>query len=211
MTLKDMKQSLKGIKPDISHVRFDSMVYESRPKEYGCDKYTRSNYLRPSEDDREAWNRFRSYIRGMVAHGVKTLDSMEAHQAQDPDLLDGEGMRAACFAPDTEIDGSGFPPSHLPHVAHALASGSMGVCLAIDYGLLPKDPGQPWKETATPAPATDFDFDDEPTLVREPVVGVGAGVYVALHTEAPELDKPGSCERHAGDVPRSWCEDCQAS
>ena len=71
---------------------------------------------------------------------------MERHQSQDPKLTDVEGMKVAAYAADTDVTpGSKIGASMLPHVAPACASLMMAITQATDAGLLPKDPGTPWR------------------------------------------------------------------
>lgn len=143
--MKDLKEALgSGLKPDVTHVRTPLMVYTARACEYGSDKYERANFLRRTPGGRRSdFLRLREYARATVSHLMKALDSMEAHQANDPELRDLGGMVRACYAADEEA-GSSFPASGLPHWAHAAASLNMALAQAVDVGLLPADPGQPW-------------------------------------------------------------------
>lgn len=147
--MKDMKEGLTSArKADITHVRGPFMVYTARPCEYGSDKYERSNFLRPAGGTKADFIRFRQYLRAALSHVVSTLDSMERHQAGDPDLLDEAGMRAAAYAADTDRQpGAKVGASLLPHVAHGCASLMMAVTQAAESGLLPADPGTPWRVT----------------------------------------------------------------
>ncbi len=143
--LKDTKESLTGAKPDLTHVRRDSAVYESRAKEYGSVKYERGNYLRDSDDSTvDSVERLRTYIRGSISHWMHMLDSIADHEANDPNFKDLQALIQACYAPDTEVGNDGTPASLLPHACGALASGAMAVSIGVKLGLLPKDPGQPW-------------------------------------------------------------------
>jgi hypothetical protein len=145
--LADMKEGLSsGRKPDISHVRTPLMVYTARACEYGSAKYERANYLRPVGGPRADFERLRAYLRAAVGHTLATLDAMEAHQAQDPELNDVEGMRTAAFAVDNDAaPGATYPASGLPHLCGAAASLNMALTQAVAAGLLPADPGQPWR------------------------------------------------------------------
>ena len=150
--LKDQKAALSdGSKPDITHVRNSFLVYCARPCEYGNDKYERANYLRKTdgEDGNNLdFQRFRAYLRAARSHIGLTLDAMERHQANDPELKDKVGMKDAVYAEDTDATGGAadeIGPSGLPHVCGAVASLMMAIEQAVNCGLLPKDPGQPWK------------------------------------------------------------------
>lgn len=160
--MKDMKEGLSSArKADITHVRTPFLVYTARPCEYGSDKYERGNFLRPASGDpagsveamRAAFQRFRSYLRADLAHTLATLDAMEKHLAGDPKLEDVEGMKRAAYAADTDVTpGAKVGASKLPHIAHGCASKMMAITQAVDAGLLPDDPGTPWREAAKPLP-----------------------------------------------------------
>lgn len=144
--LQDMKEALgAAVKPDITHVRYSTMVYIARASEYGSAKYQRANYIRPVDGTAADFKRLRGYLRAAKAHIVRALDSMERHQSADPELEDVAGMLDAAYAPDTDA-GPTFPASRLPHLSHAAASINMAIEQATLYGLLPADPGQPWTE-----------------------------------------------------------------
>ena len=145
--LKDMKEALGGArKPDLTHVRRHFAIYAARACEYGSDKYERSNYLRAIDGGMGAqFERFRQYLRAGVSHLLATLDDMERHQANDPNLEDDAGLKCAAYSSDTDITpGAKVGASGLPHVAHACASLMMAIEQAVDAELLPADPGQPW-------------------------------------------------------------------
>ncbi len=146
-TLKDMKSALNsGVKPDITHVRTPTLNYIARASEYGNAKgYERANYIRETAGPADDFNRLRAYLRANVSHTIRCLDMMERHQANDPKLTNVEGMRAACFAPDTDVPDHPVGPSMLPHLCGAVASLNMALEQAVNAGLLPEDPGQPWK------------------------------------------------------------------
>lgn len=152
--LKDLKEALSSNrKPDITHVRSVFLTYTARPCEYGDDKYERANYMRPTGDGphdvptAEDFRRFRAYLRAAIGHIMSTLDSMERHQSQDPNLVDVEGMKVAAYAVDTDAKpGQKIGASLLPHVAPACSSLNMAIQQAVDCGLLPPDPGTPWKK-----------------------------------------------------------------
>ena len=165
--MKDLKEGLSNArKADITHVRTPTMVYVARACEYGNDKYERANYLRPAATHPSGrtsllaeFERHRKYLRATVSHLMAVLDAMELHQALDPNLNDVPGMRRAAYAADTDATpGCRIGASGLPHLAHAAASLNMAVTQATCYGLLPPDPGTPWR-TAVPTAVT----DDSPT------------------------------------------------
>lgn len=152
--LKDVKEALGSArKPDITHLRSAFATYVSRPCEYGCDKYERANYLRATGEGAHEqptgtdFERFRSYLRAMISHGLLVLDAMERHQANDPQLLDVDGMKRAAYAVDTDMKpGQKIGASLLPHVAMCGSSMMMAIEQAVDCGLLPRDPGTPWRD-----------------------------------------------------------------
>lgn len=153
--LKDMKEGLSSSrKADTTHIRRSFQIYTCRPCEYGSDKYERANFMRPAAPTnvdmdvqmRAAFERFRKYLRAARDHIDECLESMERHQSQDPKLTDVEGMKIAAYAVDTDVTpGSKIGASMLPHVAPACASLMMAITQATDAGLLPKDPGTPWR------------------------------------------------------------------
>ncbi len=160
--MKDMKAALgNNSKPDITHVRTAIEVYIARACEYGSAKYERGNYMRlPEGGDnvRDHFIRFGGYLRSVKSHVNKTLDSTERHLANDPELLDEDGMKAAAFAPDPDAtEGAPVGASGLPHVAHASAALMMAIVQATMYGLLPEDPGQPWEQLELPLEQPTYD------------------------------------------------------
>ncbi len=148
-SLKDMKAALgTNVKPDITHIRTPLLNYGARNCEYGNDKYERANYIRPTQGGLAAdFNRYRGYLRAAMSHLVRNLDAMERHQALDPNLTDEVGMRAACFAVDNDPSEK-VGPSLLPNIGGTVASLNMALEQAVAAGLLPNDPGTPWKPKA---------------------------------------------------------------
>lgn len=163
--LKDMKEGLSSSrKADTTHIRRSFQIYTCRPCEYGSDKYERANFMRPAVDvnvDADVWmraafERFRKYLRAARDHIDECLESMERHQSGDPKLVDVEGMKNAAYAMDTDVTpGSKIGASLLPHVAPACSSLMMAITQAADAGLLPKDPGTPWRVAPTVAKETE--------------------------------------------------------
>jgi hypothetical protein len=152
--VKDLKEGLNSSrKADTTHVRKSLKIYVARPCEWGSVKYERANFARPAsshppgsaEAVKADFNRLRAYLRAASDHIADALDSMERHQAGDPDLRDVDGMKRAAYAVDTDAKpGCPFGASGLPHIAPAAASLMMAIEQATLYGLLPADPGQPW-------------------------------------------------------------------
>jgi len=150
--MKDLKEALSsGRKPDITHARTPLLVYVARGCEYGDStqggKYIRANYLRPTEDLKADFLRYRAYLRAVVSHASQILDSLELHQAMDPDLTDVEGMKVAAYAKDVDAaPGCTVGASRLPHACGLAASINMVITQAVNAGLIPADPGQPWRK-----------------------------------------------------------------
>ena len=157
--MKDLKAALNStLKPDITHCRTPYLNYTARACMYGNVKYERANYARPTGDGphttptREDFERFRAYLRAGASHIFQVLDAMEAHQANDPQFLDVEGMKRAAFAVDTDVTpGAKVGASLLPHVSPACASLNMAITQAVACGLLPADPGPTWEARTQPA------------------------------------------------------------
>jgi hypothetical protein len=153
--LADMKEGLRsGRKADLTHVRTPFLNYTARACEYGSDKYERANYLRPADascipgvPQPADFTRLRSYLRAAASHILQVLDAMEAHQAGDPQLRDTGGMRSAAYCEDTDTTpGQKVGASGLPHLCGASASLMMAITQASRAGLLPADPGTPWRD-----------------------------------------------------------------
>lgn len=147
--MKDMKEALtSGRKPDISHVRGPGKVYSCRAHEYGSDKYERANYVRLSANAADAARNYRSYLASVDRHITAALDAMEYLEAEFPGFEDAPLSRLleAVYAADTDASPS-FPASTLPHISHAMAGLGMAITKAVRDGILPADPGQPWKDS----------------------------------------------------------------
>lgn len=208
--MEDLKRSLGTTeKPDITHVRKPIMVAIARACEYGSAKYERSNFLREQDDAKGDFLRFRSYLRACLSHVVETLDSMEQHQANDPSLLDVEGMDRAAYAADTDPDTTGkVGPSGLPHVYGAAASLMMAISQATQGGLLPDDAGQPWAKVRSEditvtaervgkvtTGTWDMPRKSEGVCVSDALVAqFGEGTKQPAETPDPDL-KPWQCRR----------------
>ena len=202
--MKDLKEALGSArKADVTHVRSGIKRYIARACEYGSAKYERGNYLRPAaagakrggtqapELVRADFNRLRAYLRAAASHIDATLDAMELHLAEDPQLLDVEGMRRAAYAEDTDAKpGCRVGASGLPHVAHAAASLMMAIEQATVYGLLPDDPGEPWALRAVVAamPEEPSEFVCEPDIGTE-VADEREQMYLRMSGDRP-VSKP---------------------
>lgn len=162
--VKDMKEGLSSTrKADITHVRTPLMVYTSRNSDYGSFKYERGNYLRPVVPEgytgvptKADFERYRAYLRAALSHLVQQLDSLETHLSTDPKLEDVGGMRDSAYAVDTDEDTSGkVGPSFLPHIGGTCASLNMALAQAVRCGLIPSDPGQPWRDEKCVSPVAE--------------------------------------------------------
>lgn len=184
----DQKEALTSArKPDVTHARTPLLVYNARACEYGCAKgYDRGNFLRRTATTSEDFKRLRAYLAAGLRHIMATLDQIERHQANDPHLVDIEGMKRAAYAPDTDPDPTGtVGPSGLPHLCGAAASLNMALAQAVDAGLLPADPGQPWREQPS-----QLDFTHAAITIN-----VGGAV---LSAEPREHQTADTCVRGAG-------------
>lgn len=137
-TVGDMKQGLTGSRPRMSILPRAALVHEIRAIEYGADKYARGNYHGPAPAGVSPEDRLLGYIDATMRHLTRVADAINRAKGT------GGDVRAACCTRD-EDGGGKFPASSLPDLSHALASMAIGVSCAVDDGLLPEDPGQPWK------------------------------------------------------------------
>lgn len=140
----DMKAGLtSGAKPKLSILCRAGLVYEARGQEYGADKYARGNHHGPPPpalgDDRKRAGALRllGYIDAAQRHLTNVADAINRALGTGGDLVAAASTR--------DMDGTNtFPASELPELAHAKTSLGIGISCAIDDGLLPADPGQPW-------------------------------------------------------------------
>jgi hypothetical protein len=142
-----MKHGLtSGARPKLSILPRAGLVYGGRGIEYGGDKYARGNYFGPpppalGEAELAATRRLLGYLDATLRHVTETADAINRA------LGTGGDLGAACAVAD-DLASGGFPASGLPHLAHAISSLLIGVTCAVDDGLLPEDPGQPWTKSA---------------------------------------------------------------
>lgn len=130
----DLKDSLYGKKPQLSHMPMAALVWAARAFQYGAQKYERGNYLRPQVDKRADFDRLEAYIDATLRHIFSVTTEMEWARGNTP--LEGSQVLVAGFT-DTE--------SGLPHLAHALCSLMMAIQQGVDAGILVQDPGQAWE------------------------------------------------------------------
>lgn len=162
----DMKKGLGGNRPALSIQPRAGQIYNTRALEFGADKYARANHYGPAPERLGANAdvlRLLGYIDATMRHLTRVSDAINRA------LGTGGDLAAACATVDDE-SGGGFPASNLPDLAHALASLNIGVSCAVDDGLLPADPGQPWKQAI--APEASLPQKDNPTSERERVQGL---------------------------------------
>lgn len=138
----DMKAGLtSGARPKLSINGKHAAIYQCRGTEYGADKYARGNYHGPAPEGVTPEARIMGYIDAIMRHCTEISD------AYNRALGTGGDARAAIALPDSMASG-GFPASMLPHLAHILAGAGIAVECAVADGLVPADPGQPWKAGA---------------------------------------------------------------
>lgn len=135
---RDAREQASCARPMLSLTQRNGLVHNSRGTGYGADKYARGNYFGPPPADVDPVDRFLGYIDAAMRHLT--------HVAQAINVAKGTGgdARAACAIVDEDASG-GFPPSLLPHVSHAIAGLMIMVECGVTDGLLPADPGEPWK------------------------------------------------------------------
>lgn len=133
----DMKEGLTTARPKLSIIGQHAQTYTCRGMEYGGDKYCRGNYYGAPPAEVTPVERFMGYVDAAMRHLTKIAQAFNiAHGT-------GGNQAAACSVVDDEASAN-FPPSMLPHMAHALASLMIGTEVGVMDGLLPADPGQPW-------------------------------------------------------------------
>jgi hypothetical protein len=115
------------------------MIHQSRGTEYGADKYARGNYFGPPPAETSAALQALEYLDAAIRHLTQITQAVNVALGTGGDLV------AAFSVPDADASG-GFPPSMLPHFSHTLAG--LGICaeVLVAAGLIPADPGQPWKD-----------------------------------------------------------------
>lgn len=125
-------------RPKLSILPYNGQVHAAGAVTYGADKYARGNYFGPPPAKVDPVDRFLEYLDAAQRHIGKIAQAINVAKGT------GGDQRAACALPDDEASG-GFPASNLPHIAHAIAGLMIAVECGITDGLLPVDPGQPWK------------------------------------------------------------------
>jgi len=168
----DMKAGLtSGARPKLSILPRHGLVHGTRAIEYGADKYERGNYHGPApealgEGDVRAAKRLLGYLDAANRHILKVTDAVNRA------LGTGGDLRAAAAIVD-DVAGGNFPASSLPDLSHAIASILIGVTCAVDDGLLPADPGQPWAaELAKTKVSEALNQKDDPAAERARVAAL---------------------------------------
>lgn len=131
----DMKAGV-GKKPQVAYMSPAALNYMARGHQYGAEKYAMGNYLRAAPEGTTDLMRLFEYYSALIRHAAAGCDSIIRFLGEGRNAV-GTEARAA-FAKDLE--------SGLPALCHIGATYSMMVQQAVDAGLLPFDPGTPWKE-----------------------------------------------------------------
>lgn len=139
----DLKEGLTSSRPRLSITPRTPRIHLCRALEYGGDKYKRGNYHGGAPEGVEPVMRVLGYLDATYRHLEEVTDAVNRA------LGTGGDTAAACAVVDS-VASAGFAASGLPHLSHALASLSLAIECAVADGLLPADPGQPWR--AAPAP-----------------------------------------------------------
>ncbi len=174
----DMKHGLGGARPQMSILPRAGLIYGCRATEYGASKYARGNYHGPAPvrlGEHAGAKRLLGYIDAAMRHLTHVSDAVNRALGTGGDVV------ASCGVVDDEASG-GFPASNLPHLSHALASILIGVSCAVDDGLLPADPGQPWKEWLDAGGEIGLPQKDDPATERARVAELQAARLAELNT-----------------------------
>lgn len=166
----DMKAGLTSSRAKMSLVGRYSAIHQAAGTSYGADKYARGNYYGPPPAGVSPVDRFLGYIDAAMRHLTAISHAVNVAKGTGGDQV------AACAVVDDEASG-GFPPSMLPHISHVMAGLGIGVEVAVMDGLIPADPGEPWKahpmyaevlarRAASGKPATGLPQKDDPDAER---------------------------------------------
>lgn len=146
-TIGDMKAGLTGkggARPALSILPRAGLTHATRGTEYGAAYYARGNYHGPVPQALvDKWGpdlapviRVLGYIDATMRHLTKVADVINHALGTG-----GDARAAVAVVDDVAV---GKPASNLPDLAHAAASLLILIGVAVDDGLLPADPGQPW-------------------------------------------------------------------
>jgi hypothetical protein len=139
----DMKAGLTSSRPKLSILPRAALLHMTRALEYGADYYARGNYHGPAPIDPKTGERIPEeiailgYLDAELRHVYKVTDAVNKA------LGTGGDARAAIATVDDVAIGK--PPSMLPDLGHAMASLAIAIERAVAAGILPEDPGQPWR------------------------------------------------------------------
>ena len=151
---RNRREAARVSRPQLSMMPYNGAVHGVRGLAYGAAKYARANFFGPPPEDVDPVDRFLGYIDAAMRHLGKIAQAVNVAKGT------GGDQRAACSVVDDDSSG-GFPPSLLPHLSHAIAGLLIAVECGEHDGLLPGDPGEPWK--AHPLYATVTRGSTEPT------------------------------------------------
>lgn len=125
-------------RPRLSLQQYNAAVWKTRATDYGADKYARGNYHRPPPAGVESVAQIVEYLDAALRHLGKVAQAVNVAYGTGGDV--GEAL--ACVDDESS---AGFPPSMLPNLAHVLSGLSIAVEIGVQSGIMPADPGQPWK------------------------------------------------------------------
>jgi len=134
----DMKAGLTSSRPRLSILPTAPKVYGTRGLEYGAEKYRRGNYHGSPPPGVAPTERVAGYLDAALRHLAAVTDAYNR-------AVGTGGDAAAALRVVDDVASGGFPASGLPHLAHALCSIDLAIQCGVDDGLLPADPGQPWR------------------------------------------------------------------
>ena len=135
MTKTDLKEGLRGKKPQLTQLPLGALTWAVRAYQYGAQKYARGNYLLPQVDRLADFDRLSAYLDASLRHIFAVTTEMEWMRG-NTNLDEGYQMLTGAYQ-DYE--------SGLPHLCHALCSLIMAIQQGINAGILPADPGTPWE------------------------------------------------------------------
>lgn len=132
------KKPFQAGRPKLSILPRAPQVYTTRALEYGGDKYSRGNYYGGCPDGVTPVERVLAYIDATQRHLLRVTEAINRALGTGGDVV-------AAIRTVDDVPSGKFPASSLFDLAHAMASLSLGITCAVEDGLLPEDPGQPWR------------------------------------------------------------------
>lgn len=151
-------QRAPGARPKLSLLPRSGLVHASRGLAYGAAKYARANFMGPCPEGIPPVDRILGYLDALMRHATHITQAINYAKGTRGD------QRAAVAVQDEEASG-GFPASMLPHFSHILAGALIAVECAVEDGLLPADPGEPWT-VGRPAHADDLPQKENPAAEK---------------------------------------------